>query len=79
MSKIVSVREVQPDGVQTLCGFIPKGVNQMGYGKKIHTRYEVQYSDSKRWYKVYCTCYSNVGTFYTSRGFDGVELALSKR
>jgi len=79
MNRIVAVREVEPQGMQTPCGFIPKGSDEMGYGKKIHTRYEVMYSDSKKWYKVYCACFSNVGSLYTSRGYDGVELALSKR
>lgn len=37
-----------------------------GYGSKIPTRYKVQYR--KKWYRVYCSIYSNIGTCYIFTG-----------
>lgn len=40
-----------------------------GYGKKIPTEYTVKYN--RRYYRVYCCIFSNVGTCYiTSKGTD---------
>ena len=68
---IVNLRLVKCEGFHTLTlGFIPKGQGQDGYGKKIHTEYEVQLrGEGERWYKVYASCFSNVACFYTSRGY----------
>jgi len=37
-----------------------------GYGAKIPTRHMVRIND--RWYRVYCTIYSNAGTCWVSKG-----------
>lgn len=76
LSKIVSVRDANVNGFHTPCGFWPKGMEADGYGKKIQQRWEVRYADSKRWYRVYAACFSNVASFYTCRGYIGVESAI---
>jgi hypothetical protein len=53
-----------------LLGFIPKGQNQDGYGRKISTAYEVKLEGcGERWYKVYASCYPNVASFFTTQGY----------
>ena len=73
---IVAVRDAPVPGRHTPCGFFPKGMRANGYGRRIQQRWEIQYTDSKRWYKVYAMCLTNVASFYTSRGFSGVENAI---
>ena len=41
----------------------PINRNVMGYGCKIPTCHMVQV-DGKRWYRMYCICYSNSGSTY---------------
>ncbi len=36
-----------------------------GYGRKMPTRYMVRIGS--RWYRVYCACFSNVGSLYIVR------------
>lgn len=40
------------------------GRDALGYGRRIPTRYMVRLTDSRRWRRVYCCCYSNAGTCY---------------
>lgn len=60
--------------------FIPqaRGQDQFGYGAKITTEYMVQFASGpgtdgpdekgdKRWRRVYCTCFSNVASFWVER------------
>ena len=35
-----------------------------GYGSKLRTSFMVQLDAKQRWYRVYCICYSNVGSLY---------------
>ena len=74
--RIVQVRDAEVSGFNTPWGFWPSGMQADGYGKKIQQRWKVQYADSKRWYRVYARCFFNVASFYTSRGYDGVEEAV---
>ena len=68
---IVALRIVQCLGRHNpLLGFIPRGARYDGYGKKIHTEYEVKLrGHGERWYKVYAVCFSNVASFYTVQGY----------
>lgn len=67
---ISHLRIVECPGRKTPMGFIPKGQGEDGYGKKISTRFEVMIEgQGKRWYKVYCSCFSNVASFYTTQGY----------
>jgi len=45
-------------------GDAPMCLSMTGYGRKIPTGYRVQIEGSRRWYRVYCHCYSNIGTLY---------------
>ena len=36
-----------------------------GYGRKLQTHYMIRIGT--RWYRVYCVCYSNVGSLYIIR------------
>ena len=46
-----------------------------GYGRKIPTTQMVQLPGSKRWRRVYCCIYSNIGTCYvTSGGKDWIVI-----
>lgn len=42
----------------------PYGQGSDGYGKKIATRYLVRFDNRGPWRRVYCVCYSNVGSLY---------------
>lgn len=46
-----------------------------GYGKKIPTQYKANYNN--RWYRVYCTIYSNVGTCWIQS--KGKQLVVDKK
>lgn len=46
--------------------FVPRSNSVSGYGSKLPTRKMVKYG--KRWYRVYCACYSNAGTCYIIAG-----------
>jgi hypothetical protein len=73
---VTNVREVPCKGIHTPVGFIPHGVGEDGYGKKVSTRWEVQHAGcGEHWYKVYCACFSNVGVMYTARSCN-VEAAI---
>ena len=37
-----------------------------GYGSKIPTDYMVYVNETKRWYRVYCTIYSNSGSCWVT-------------
>ena len=39
------------------------GRDVYGYGRKIPTGYMVRLDDN-RWRRIYCICYSNIGTLY---------------
>ncbi len=39
-----------------------------GYGRRIPTRYMVQYMG--KWRRVYCIIYSNIGTLYIGKASD---------
>ena len=39
-----------------------------GYGHKIPTRQMVKIPGVNRWRRVYCCCFSNVGTCYVEQG-----------
>jgi len=68
--RIRELRLVKCEGRKTLLGFMPKGIRQDGYGKKISTEYEVKLEGcGERWYKVYAVCFSNVASFYTTQGY----------
>jgi hypothetical protein len=41
------------------------GQTASGYGKKLKTEWIVRIEN--RWHRVYCVCYSNVGTCYVIR------------
>lgn len=45
----------------------PRNPSRTGYGSKIPTAYMVRTVDSV-WRRVYCACYSNVGTRYVMHG-----------
>jgi hypothetical protein len=40
------------------------GQDEMGYGRKITTDMMVQMKDTKKKYRVYCTCFSNAGSLW---------------
>jgi hypothetical protein len=44
----------------------PYGQDQFGYGRKIATRYMVRIGGRGPWYRVYCTCFSNVGSVWVT-------------
>jgi hypothetical protein len=69
--RIRELRLVECEGIHnSLLGFIPKGQNQYGYGRKISTEYEVKLEGcGERWYKVYAVCISNSASFYTIQGY----------
>jgi hypothetical protein len=46
---------------------VPHNPYTTGYGKRIPTQYMVRTIDQK-WRRVYCVCYSNVGTLYVQHG-----------
>ena len=67
---IIALSIVQCPGRRTPWGFVPKGAGEEGYGKKIHTEYEVKLrGQGERWYKVYAGCFSNVSSYYTAKGY----------
>jgi hypothetical protein len=43
-----------------------------GYGRRIPTRTMVKLPGTKRWRRVYCCIYSNVGTCYITKGKDWI-------
>ena len=45
-----------------------------GYGRKIPTARKVRLPGSKRWRRVYCCVYSNVGTNYVQQGKDWIVI-----
>ena len=49
-----------------LLGWQKRGLSytRTGYGKKIPTAHMVQLPGEKRWRRVYCCIYSNIGTLY---------------
>ena len=69
--RIRELRLVKCAGMHNpMLGFMPKGIRQDGYGKKISTEYEVKLNGcGERWYKVYASCFSNVACFYTTQGY----------
>ena len=68
--RIRELRLVECAGWKTPLGFIPKGQNQYGYGRKMSTEYEVKLEGcGERWYKVYAVCISNVASYYTTQGY----------
>ncbi len=40
------------------------GRNVSGYGNKMPTQYKVRFQGKGKWYRVYCVCFSNVGSIY---------------
>ena len=40
------------------------GQDGMGYGSAIPTDVMLQFAETKKKYRVYCTCYSNVGSMW---------------
>ena len=53
-----------------------KGLSQTasGYGKRLATRYMVQFADSCRWHRVYCCIFSNSGMLYAVK--NGKDIIL---
>jgi hypothetical protein len=45
-----------------------------GYGRKIPTSKMVRLPGDKRWRRVYCCIYSNIGTCYVVRGKDWIVI-----
>lgn len=45
-----------------------------GYGRKIPTRTRVRLPNSRRWRRVYCCIYSNIGTCYVTAGKDWIVI-----
>ncbi len=45
-----------------------------GYGRKIPTTRMVRIPGSKRWRRVYCCIYSNIGTCYVTSGDDWIVI-----
>ena len=43
---------------------VPRHCTATGYGRKLPTRHMVKLPGGKRWRRVYCCIYSNVGTCY---------------
>lgn len=41
-----------------------QGQDGMGYGSAIPTDVMLQFAETKKKYRVYCTCYSNVGSMW---------------
>jgi hypothetical protein len=56
--------EGKPFALPTRQTKAPKHRSLTGYGSKIPTRYLVLPPWSKQWQRVYCYCYSNIGTCY---------------
>jgi len=52
----------------------PYGRNVDGYGRKIATARMVQLPGSKRWRRVYCCIYSNIGTCYVTDGDNWIVI-----
>lgn len=42
----------------------PHGQGKDGYGRKISMPYLVRLNGFGRWYRVYCTCISNIGSLW---------------
>lgn len=47
-----------------------------GYGRKLPTRYKVRTID-QRWRRVYCCCFSNVGTCYIVQNGENVIVDIT--
>jgi hypothetical protein len=45
-----------------------------GYGSKLKTEYMIKYNN--RWRRVYCACFSNVGTCYVL--IDGEKIIITE-
>jgi len=45
-----------------------------GYGRKIPTSRMVRLPSAKRWRRVYCAIFSNIGTCYVQSGSDWIVL-----
>ena len=43
-----------------------------GYGARIPSRYMVQING--KWRRVYCRIYSNIGTLFIGRKYDGTQI-----
>lgn len=54
-------KEVQDRKIEKLKGW-QRYTNVTGYGSKIPTKYMLKIKN--RWRRVYCICYSNVGSLY---------------
>lgn len=52
------------EGLNTPCGFIPKGMGKNGYGSRIHTEYKVKLKGENIWRKVFAQCFTNAASFY---------------
>lgn len=50
------------------------GQDEMGYGSKITTDLMLQFSDSKRKYRVYATCFSNAASHWIMKGGERLHL-----
>ena len=63
---VLKVKPVPRRGILQLA----PGQNQDGYGDRISTDYMIRDpndKDPKRWYRVFCICWSNSGSHYIER------------
>lgn len=52
-----------PERAEVRTTDVPRsGQTQSGYGKRLPTQYMIK--RGTRWHRVYCVCYSNIGTLY---------------
>lgn len=54
----------------------PRNRNVSGYGNRIPCPYLVRYLG--RWRRVYCVCYSNVGTLYIGPTSDKIIVQICR-
>jgi len=53
------------------------GVTLSGYGAAVPTDYMVKYND--KWRRVKCIIYSNIGTLYIGKKYDGQFIVIIER
>lgn len=53
----------------------PRHYTATGYGRKLPTTRMVRLPGNPRWRRVYCCCYSNVGTCYVTDGKNWIVIS----
>ena len=54
----------------------PRFYSASGYGSRIPTEYMVW--SASRWRRVYCVCWSNVGSLYIGRGDSKIFVSIDR-